>query len=198
MRRRTVVIALAVVVVVGVVVGGLAWVRGQDYLEPGSTSRVPADARIVRNDDAAPGEAEETALIPYRDGAQLVYGLSVRNRGPFSVKVTEVARPEAPGESNFLFRVVDVRMATREFAGTDARVPFRPFALGRGEERYVEVIGRLGDCEFWMRRSSETIPRQSVRFDVLGQSLTEAVPLDPQVEVRRGARCPRFASGPAG
>jgi hypothetical protein len=191
MRRRTVAIALAVAVVVGVVVGGRAWVRGQDYLEPGSTSRVPADARIVRNQDAPPDEAEETAQVPYRDGAQVVYGLSVRNDGPLSVKVTEVARPEAPAESSFMFRVVDVRMATREFAGTDARVPFRPFTLGRGEERYVEVIGRLGDCEFWEPRSSETVARQSVRFEVLGQSLSDDVPLDPHIEIRRGARCPR-------
>ncbi len=193
MSRRGIGIAAAIVVLAGVLIGGRAWVRGQDYIEPGSSSRVPANARVVPADAPAPDEPDEVAVVPYRDGARSVYGLSLRNDGPLSVEVTEVAPREAPDEGAWLFRPVEVRMADRDESGSQAPLPFRPFTLESGDERYVEVIGLLGDCEYYEPGSSNVIDSQRVRIKVLGQSLSADVPLSTAIEWRynRGARCPR-------
>jgi hypothetical protein len=177
---------------VGVLVGGRAWVRGQDYLEQGSLSRLPVQARVVPVDLPTPGEPEEIAVVPYRDGGRTFYGFSVRNDGPLSVTVTEVERPAAPDDSYALFRPVEVRMAREDF-GTEADVPFRPFTLGSGQERYLEVIGKFEDCEHHLPGSSNGTSSQQVRFEVLGQSLSADVALPAEIEWRYGrdARCPR-------
>lgn len=193
MRRRWVILIVAAVVVLGVLVGGRAWVRGQDYLTSGSTSRVPLQARVVEDDNAAPDEPQEIAVVPYRDSARVVYGLSLRNDGPLSVEVTEVAELEPPGESFFLFRPVEVRMGEESQPGTHAPIPFRPFSLEPGEERYLEVTGVLEDCEHHAPGSSTLISAQFVDFEVLGQELEAEVTLPTTIEFRytRRTRCPR-------
>jgi hypothetical protein len=192
MRWRVGIVGV-VLLVAGLLVGGRAWVRGQDYVVMGSTSRVPADARIVPADAPAPDEPVEVAIVPYRDGARSVYGLSLRNDGPLAVEVTEVARPESPDEAHTLFRTTEVRIGEDDAAGTEARLPFRPFTLEPGHERYVEVIGVIGDCEFYEPGSSNVLDRERVRYEVLGQSLEADVPLSTAIEWRygRAARCPR-------
>jgi hypothetical protein len=193
MRRRWVIVIGAAVVVVGLLIGGRAWVRGQEYVTHGSTSRVPVQARIVEDEDAAPDEPQEIAVVPYEDGARVVYGLALRNDGPLSVEVTEVAPLERRDESFFLFRPVEVRMGETSQPGTEAPEPFRPFSLGPGEERYVEVIGVLEDCEYYTPGSSTLISAEFVDFEVLGQSLEAEVTLPTTIEFRfaRRAQCPR-------
>jgi hypothetical protein len=198
MRRRGLLVAVVVVVLVAVLVGGRAWVRGRDYLAFGSSSRVPATARVVKVDPGAPSATDQVAVVPYRDGERVVYGLAVRNDGPLSVKVTEVERREAPKASFFMFRPLEVRMSGDAHAATRAPLPFRPFTLKPGHERYVEVIGRLGDCEHYAPGSSEVIYTQRVHFKVLGQSLTDDVALPTAIEWRysRATRCPRERASP--
>jgi hypothetical protein len=186
-------IVVLVVVIAGALIGARAWVRGQDYLAFGNSSRVPAGSHTERLDAPSPDDPDEVAVVPYRDGARVVYGLSIRNDGPLSVTVTEVARPEAPDASVFMFRPVAVRMADRE--GPEARAigPFRPFTLKKGHQRYVEVVGQLGDCEHYDVGSSEFIDAQPVEFKVLGQTLTANVGLPARIEYRYGqdTDCPR-------
>ena len=193
MRRRWVILIVAAIAVVGLLIGGRAWVRGQEYVTHGSTSRVPLQARVVEDEDAAPDEPQELAVVPYRDGARVVYGLSLRNDGPLSVEVTEVARLERPDESFFLFRPVEVRMGEQSEPGTDAPEPFRPFTLEPDEERYLEVVGVLEDCEHYTPGSSTLISAQFVDFEVLGQSLEAEVELPTTIEFRyaRRTQCPR-------
>lgn len=193
MRRRWVIIAVPVVLVAAVLVGGRAWVRGQDYLEAGGLSRLPQGARVTNAQAVPPSDPDSVAVVPYRDGAQVVYGLSLRNDGPLSVKVTEVARGEAPGDSSSLFRPTGTLMSERENLQARPRAPFRPFTLEPGHERYVEIVGMLGDCEYYEPGSAEVIDRQRVRFEVLGQSLIADVRLPARIEWRYGdgARCPR-------
>jgi hypothetical protein len=158
-------------VIVAAVVGGRAWVRSRDYLQ-----------------SAADPHFRKEAVVPLRDGKRLSYGFSIRNDGPLSVKVTEVARPVAPGQSRFMFRPVAVRMAGRDGAATTADTAFRPFTLGKGHQRYVEVSGELGNCASYRRGSAEIIESQPVDFEVLGQQLTESVRLPTRYEIRY-ARC---------
>jgi hypothetical protein len=193
MRRRWAILIIAAVVVVGLLIGARAWVRGQDYVTHGSTSRVPLQARVVEDEDAAPDEPQEIAIVPYRDGARVVYGVSLRNDGPLSVEVKRVATPERPDESFFLFRTVEVRMGETSQPGTAAPEPFRPFSLGPDEERYLEVEGVLEDCEYNAPGSSTLISAQFVDFEVLGQSLEAEVTLPTTIEFRfaRRAQCPR-------
>jgi hypothetical protein len=132
------------------------------------------------------------ALVPYRDGGHVSYGLTLFNDGPLSVKVTEVAQPEAPGDSLSMFRTTGVKMAAREQAGTDASVPFRPFTLKSGHRRYVEVDGIFANCEHYAPGSAEFIDSQPVHFEVLKQSLTETVELPTRIEWRyHASTCPR-------
>jgi hypothetical protein len=194
--RARLVVAVVVVLVVGVLVGARAWVRGQDYLEPGTAGQVPAGARVQQAEFPEPDEPEEVAIVRYRDGARVRYGLSVRNHGPFAIKITEVSDLEAPDETVFLFRPIAVRMGEDNQSGTGARLPFRPFTLEPGHERYLEVIGQLGDCEYWEPGSAEIIDSEGVRFEVLGQSLEDRVALGTSIEFRaaRAGRCPRERS----
>jgi hypothetical protein len=120
--------------------------------------------------------------VPLRDGKRVSYGFAIRNRGPLSVKVTEVERPEKPNETRFMFHPVAVRMAGHDGAGTTADTPFRPFTLKKGHERYVEVRGQLGHCKDYARGSGEFIRVQPVKFEVLRQTLTENVRLPGTIE----------------
>ena len=193
-RKRIAVAATITVALLAValVVGGRAWVRGQNYLEAGSTSTPPAGARLV------PGDFPTIAVVRYRHGGRSAYGFSVRNHGPLAVKITEVAHLEAPGESDQLFRPVEVRMTRRDDFGSVADVPFRPFTLGPGHERHFEVIGRFENCDRHLPGLSHVTRAQQVRFQVLGQSLSEDVPLrtDNEWHYSRAADCPRKAKQP--
>jgi hypothetical protein len=184
-------LALIVVVVVAALIGARAWVRSQDYVALGNSARVPSPSRDAQVD--TPDGPRRVAVVPYRDGAQAVYGLAIRNDGPLSVKVTEVVKPEKPDESVFMFRPVAVRMAEREGPQTRASAPFKPFTLKKDHQRYVEVVGQLGDCEHYEPGSSEVLDSQPVRFKVLGQTLTDDIELPSRIEIRysRGTRCPR-------
>jgi hypothetical protein len=191
--RRWLIVGGALVLVLGLLIGGRAWVRGQEYVTHGSTSRVPVQARVVEDDNAAPDEPQEIAIVPYRDGARVVYGLALRNDGPLSVEVEEVAPLERRDESFFLFRTTAVRMGETSQPGTDAPLPFRPFTLEPDQERYIEIEGVLEDCEYHAPGSSTLISAQFVRFEVLRQSLEAEVVLPTTIEFRfaRRAQCPR-------
>jgi hypothetical protein len=184
-------IVVLVVVIAGALIGGRAWLRSRDFLDIGNSARVPSPSHEESVD--TPDGPRKVAVVPYRDGAQAVYGLSIRNDGPLSVKVTEVDTPEPPDESVFMFRTVAVRMADREGPETRATAPFRPFTLKKDHQRYVEVVGQLGDCEHYEPGSSETLDSQPVKFKVLGQTLTNDVVLPTRVEFRitRATKCPR-------
>jgi hypothetical protein len=184
-------VALAVVVVVAALIGARAWVRSQDYVTFGNSARVPAPSHDEQVD--TPEGSRQVAVVPYRDGAQAVYGFAIRNDGPLSVKVTEVTKPERPDESVFMFRPVAVRMAEREGPETRATAPFKPFTLKKDHQRYVEVVGQLGDCEHYGPGSSEVLDSQPVKYTVLGQTLTDDITLPSRIEIRysRATKCPR-------
>jgi hypothetical protein len=184
-------VAIAVVVIAAALIGARAWVRGQDYVELGNSARVPSPSHEETVD--TPDGQRRVAVVPYRDGARAVYGLSIRNDGPLSVKVTEVVKPERADESVFMFRPVGVRMANRDGVETRAGVPFRPFTLEKDHQRYVEVVGQLGDCEHYGPGSSEILDSQPVKFKVLGQTLSEDIELPTRIEIRysRATKCPR-------
>jgi len=181
-------IVVLVVVVAGLLIGGRAWLRSQDYLDFGNSARVPAPSHEETVD--TPDGPRKVAVVPYRDGAQAVYGLAIHNSGPLSVKVTEVAKPEAPDASLSMFRPVAVRMANREGPETHTTMPFKPFTLAKDHQRYLEVVGRLGDCEHYGPGSSEVLASQPVKFKVLGQTLTNDVELPTRIEIRYTS-CPR-------
>ena len=183
MGRGKLAIAVAgglVVLLIGAVVTERWWVRSRDYLEPGSTSQVPAGARVE--------SAGNVAVVPYRQGARVAYGISIRNRGPLSVTVTEVARPSTSGES--VFRPVEVRMARRERGGTRADLQFVPFTLDPGQERYVEVVGELGACRAYDPGRVYRIASQRVRFEVFREALSADVKLPTPIEWRFGPDTP--------
>jgi hypothetical protein len=185
MRWRIALLAL-VAVAAAVVIGGRAWVRGQDYLTLGSGFRAPAASRSAPPD---PGDGKAVALVPYRDGQPVSYGLKVKNDGPLAVKVTEIA---TEGGTHSMFHTVGVRMGAPEQRGADASLPFRPFTLKPGHERYVEVEGVFANCEHYAPGSAEFVDSQPVRFDVLKQSLTETIELPSRIEWRyRASTCPR-------
>jgi len=181
-------IVVLVVVIAAVLFGARAWVRGQDYLAFGNSAKVPSPSREETVD--TPDGPRKVAVVPYRDGARAVYGFAVKNDGPLSVKVTEISKPEAPDETVFMFRPVAVRMATKEGPETRADAPFKPFTLKKGQQRYVEVVGKLGDCEHYNRGSSEVLDSQPVQFKVLGQTLTDTIELPTRIEIRYTS-CPR-------
>jgi hypothetical protein len=186
-------IVVVVVVIAAALFGARAWVRGQDYLAFGNSAKVPVGSHEVKVDAPQPGHPTKAAVTPYRDGARVAYGFAVKNDGPFSVKVTEIQKPAQPGESFFMFRPVGVRMADREGPETRATAPFRPFTLKKGHQRYVEIVGQLGDCEHYNAGSGEFIDSQPVQFKVLGQTLTNSVKLPTRVafEITRATKCPR-------
>ncbi len=181
-------IVVVVVVIAAALIGARAWVRSRDYLDIGNSARTPSPSREASVD--TPSGPRKVAVVPYRDGAEAVYGLAIHNSGPLSVKVTQVAKPEAPDASVFMFRPVAVRMANREGPETHATTPFKPFTLKKDHQRYVEVVGRLGDCEHYGPGSSEVLDSQPVQFKVLGQTLTDTIELPTRIEIRYTS-CPR-------
>ena len=63
-------IVVLVVMVAGLLIGGRAWLRVQDYLDFGNSARVPARSHEETVD--TPDGPRKVAVVPYRDGAQAV------------------------------------------------------------------------------------------------------------------------------
>lgn len=176
----------ALLLVTAVVVGGVLVVRGLYSYSPfnqGSLSVVStgsfAGNPLTFEDfrDVSPLISPDEVHIRFRPGGRFVVGFSVNNAGRWGVKVEAV-----PVQNDGLVRATGVRMGPKNnFVGSplpSEMVPFRPFRLGDGDERFVQVEYALADCApelpdvRWAEGSGPAFgwTEQRVDFEVFGIS----------------------------
>jgi hypothetical protein len=144
-----------------------------------------------------PDGPESFETITYRDGATVAYGFAVRNGGPWGVRITGVDLGPGPGMYVQLITPYQARLephngphAGRLGGTTDSEtIPFQPFDLGPGEDRWVLIRARLGNCEGWSTGSTVRISDQGFQYSVLG--------IDHHASVRRRSSYIRISSPPA-
>ena len=146
--RRTLAIA-TLAAVAGLALLLLSQLLAYRPLEPGSYSWRPhADSGhgdILKEVDF---REVQTRLLGtedqfrFRPGGHFVLGFSVRNSGRWGVTVTRIP---TPSEGPVIGTGVRLGSANN-IEGSPPTTDFRPFALGPGDERYVEVRYRMVEC----------------------------------------------------
>jgi hypothetical protein len=138
-RPRNLLLAALVVATLGFVFGGLVWLSKYQPLRTGHISMDPQPSHT----DAL---GETVATI--RGQAPFRYGFSIQNVGRFSVRILDIPMLHDGTELPFSARAfvsapVTYRGPEPEPNGFRA---FRPFDLGSGEERVIELRGAYAKC----------------------------------------------------
>lgn len=116
-----------------------------------------------------PVHAGSTSARPLAEEGR-AFGISIRNDGRFTLRVASVDVPDG----------MRALLALRgQPTGIGPRVPFRPFELKAGEERFVWTLTTLPFCARPLPASAaySTIVSQIVHYKVFGLAKTAEVPL---------------------
>ena len=170
-RRWWVLVGVATFVLVGSATGvGVAAARYQP-LEYGGLSMDVAGAR-VESFDLGPDAPEGLEDIPYHDGAVVTYGFDLANNGGWGVRITSFEPPPPITFFRALLKPFEVRLephigphgGDQGPTSDNDTVPFQPFDLGPGQDRWIVVRAHLTDCEFFSSGSSNVIYDQEIHF----------------------------------
>jgi hypothetical protein len=212
-RRALIGVGVAVFVIVGVALGVLASRPGEAHLSLTYFEVEPATWASPSPGTSLSG-SDEIAAVTYVDGATVRYAFALHDDGPAPVTVTELVAP-AP-DFLTLLRPVAMGLAAEkrgisygygvspgpalnaDFNEPDVE-PFHSFTLQPGADRVIYVYARMGDCEWYMPGSAETLEALTVRYTVGGDARQTqlALPEPIQVSVPLDVRCPRTRPRPA-
>jgi hypothetical protein len=179
-------VALAAVLVAGVVVAVLVWLLPAVTYEAvgeGSYSSVGPDGRAI-----AAGPFGEYVSIRYRAGMSTSVDVSVANNGDRDVRIT------ALGDDRGLSGVSPrgVRIGDGNGAGPPRRwVRFREFDLPAGHTRAVRLLYRTGACSRLQKDSSVTFEGLHVRWGAGFLEREKTIELRSPIEFRRDGICER-------
>ena len=196
LRRRALVVGVAVTVLGGLVGGGVWWYRqvtgdpGLEFYGGPNVYRDEAgtDQAGVHRTSNGLGDQVEVAFV--RNGRLYVhFGLS--NGGARDVRI------EAARNGRYYYWGLDRMSLSTDrddgFVGTASRYePFRPFTLRRGETREVRLEFRLADCDpASLQPGAYSVLRDlRVRYRTLGVSRTIDVPFrDAAVALQAMGAC---------
>lgn len=168
-RPRTVILVsvLAVVVslAIGFAIGAVIWIDSYQPLVMGDSMQNPLDSKPS---SGAPG-----VTVLFRKGRPFLYGATIRNNGPFSVRILGVPR----GIGDY-FKARLYTNTPNPAVNQRPLVPFRPFDLHPGEERWLVLKGvyacTAGSMAAGGAVGRDTIP---VRFSFLWKTATTEVPV---------------------
>ena len=185
--RKWLILAL-VLLLVAIGAGGIV-VASDDPIEIGGHSGTPnAGNSVIFSDDPDDG----ARIIQYRHGAELVVRFSVRNGGRWGVTVTAIPRRDFA-----LFTVEAVRMGFAEPRCCIDTQPFHPFALRPGEDRFIDLHGRLTGCGAYVSGGGTEWDRYEVRYRVLGMPKTTTIVAHQtiRIEIPSSYDCPEPRPG---
>jgi hypothetical protein len=159
----------------------------------GATFVDPRFADRVGDFTPPDGEPFSAYVVHYEDGLTMRYGMTLYNRGPLPVTITEVGTSECDGCT---FPLVFERSLLAASTGRyvfdhrHAR-PFEPFVLEPGVFRYVILEDRFDHCESYEHPgdgvTSLSIP---VRYRTWFVQHEVQLPMPYSLEVRMQDGCP--------
>lgn len=187
-RPRNVVITILALSVLGLVIGGFAWIDSYQPLAPGNGYQYPPDAK--------PAVGADLQEVRFRQGGPFTVGVSFVNDGRFTVRV--LGAQLVPGEP-FSDLPVKARLYVAGPMANNGGYPrphrrFRPFDLEPGQVAFLVLRGRydapcrpvkhLGQ-DFWEVGGFE------VRFGFLWRTGTAEIDLPPQLQIDgpKGMEC---------
>jgi hypothetical protein len=160
-HHRVVVWIVATVAVASALVAGL---RAGARVDGG---RLAFDAAtdVVTLDGLGPSGAH---VLVYHHGAQAALSFPIENRGPLSLRVTDVR--------------LDTGRISMLIAGPADSLS--PLTLAAGASATLHVPVQLGNCRYFHEREVELVPAALIDVELLGMTLTRRVEFDRPLAVR--------------
>lgn len=121
-------------------------------------------------------------IVKYQHSDTVTYSFSFRNMGPVGITVTGVPLPDE--DERRLLQAVAAGLPAGPSADGSEMMPFKPFALGAGEEQRIILQGRFDNCEYYTERAVEIVDGQTIEFRVAGVPRTATVPFERDLVVR--------------
>ncbi len=157
--------AVVVSVAIGLSIGALVWIDSYQPIAMGNQAQSPLDSK--------PSSGETGVTVLFRKGRPFLYGATIQNNGRFSVRILGVPR----GITDY-FKARLYTNKPNPAVNERPLVPFRPFDLHPGEERWLVLKGvyacTAGSFGAGGGTRRDTIP---VRFKFLWKTETTYVPV---------------------
>jgi len=190
-RPKGLIVTLVVLILVGGVVGGLIEARRYQPLFLSQEFEAPGHG-VPRIDQTEYGDGEKkiAARFSYVDGADVYFGFTMTNRGPFAVNIKAI--PLTDSETDSMIRVTEVRVgACCKWDAHGAR-PFATVTLQAGRSMRVIIRVHLSNCEYFQQGGGNTLEAQPIEFSFLGMSRVFLMPIQRlNVTIPSTYRCPR-------
>ncbi|HJQ74486.1 MAG TPA: hypothetical protein VJ814_06340 [Gaiellaceae bacterium] len=170
-RPRTLLLAAAALVAVGLAIGAVAWIQSYQPIAFAGAALDPYGAK-----EAAGGTTES---VVFHDGQPFRLGITVENSGRFAVRVLGV--PLSTGLP-FSARL----LMSGPLKDPSAHPPFRrfrPFDLQPGEIRVLLLKGSYTRCHAFAPAAVVGLPAIPVRYSFLWRTATVAIPLPQQLGI---------------
>lgn len=178
-RPRNLILAVVVLTVIGLAIGGLVWVDSYQPLAFGDLYQFPAGAKGV------PGI--EGQSVVFRRGRPFQLGLNVFNGGRFTVRVLGVPyQGPNPWSAHLL-------MSTPEKYTGGANppyTPFRPFDLKPGDSVFLQLKGVYACHSGMTPRGATTYSGFPVRYRFLWRTTTTDIALPENLAFVFRKGCP--------
>lgn len=165
--------ALGVLALVALL-GGLAVVLSGDHVAAGSAHVCPEGSTEGRLDV----DDRTVCTLSNRNSTEATFGVAIANTSRLPVTVTDV-----PLEPLDLVGFTPQAVARASEDSDLVLEDFEPFRLSPGEERLVQVDGRLPACEDRTEAGATTFTQLAVSLRVLGIPREASVILDPAVRL---------------
>lgn len=183
-RPRTVILAVAVLVVSGLAVGAVVWVRSYQPIAFAGSEMLPAG---TKNTLTVNGFASS---VGYRKGRPFQLGVQIRNTGRFTVRILGV-----PYSSDATWSSGTFPWSARLMMATETSVPlppmfrhgqgwrqgpfkpFRPFDLKPGQASFLALKGVYANCHVMISVGTIPVPDFPIRYSFLWKTTTAHIPL---------------------
>jgi hypothetical protein len=169
-RPRNLLITVAVLTVIGLMIGAVVWIDSYQPLAFGNSYRLPN--RSVQT------PIGDSASVVVRRGRPFDLAVEVRNYGHHAVRVLGVPYP-----TGLPFKARVLAYSPSKYPGfVGDPKPFRPFDLQPGYDVVLELKGVYANCRNWRGQSgSMSIEDFPVRYSFLWRTATAQIPLPEEL-----------------
>jgi hypothetical protein len=165
-RPRNLILFILAVTVAGIAIGAVAWIDTYQPIVSGNATQLPLDSK--------PSSGQAGVTVVFRQGRPFLYGITIRNKRRFPVRILGV-----PRDVTDFFKARLLVNKPNPADNERPLEPFRPFDLQPGESRWLVLRGVYA-CTTWATAGSGLAVRRnalSVRFSFLWRTATASVRL---------------------
>ncbi len=187
-RPRNVILAVVLLILIGLAIGGAAWAQGYQPLGFSGSAEFPRDSKTELTADGL------SQAAVFHSGRPFELGVQVQNNGRFAVRVLGV-----PYSSEVSWSSKTLPWSARLLMATETSVrlpplpgahgggrgwhqgpfkPFRPFDLEPGQSAFLLLKGVFANCQVMISHGSIPLPDFPVRYRFLWKTATAHIPLE--------------------